>query len=96
MQCPACHADDDEVMDSRAIDDATRVRRRRECRVCQTRFTTYETYDAGEPDADTIAQQLRAVARWIQRGAVRADGERAPIDDARSQPPDHPHGGDRG
>jgi transcriptional repressor NrdR len=33
-------------VDSRDLDDATTVRRRRECLACQTRFTTYERVES--------------------------------------------------
>ncbi|HUW02119.1 MAG TPA: transcriptional regulator NrdR [Acidimicrobiales bacterium] len=42
MRCPACGDDDDKVVDSRASDDATAIRRRRECLSCRRRFTTFE------------------------------------------------------
>jgi len=42
VRCPACAADDDKVIDSRATDDGGAVRRRRECLACGSRFTTYE------------------------------------------------------
>ena len=42
MRCPFCSADDDKVVDSRPADDASSVRRRRECLVCGKRYTTYE------------------------------------------------------
>jgi transcriptional repressor NrdR len=42
MRCPWCDADDDRVVDSRAADAASAIRRRRECNVCHRRFTTYE------------------------------------------------------
>lgn len=42
MRCPACASLDDKVVDSRATDDGTAVRRRRECLDCATRFTTFE------------------------------------------------------
>jgi transcriptional repressor NrdR len=42
MRCPKCQARDDKVIDSRAIKDETVIRRRRECLVCESRFTTYE------------------------------------------------------
>jgi len=42
MRCPKCQARDDKVIDSRAIKDETVIRRRRECIVCDHRFTTYE------------------------------------------------------
>jgi transcriptional repressor NrdR len=42
MRCPACDADDDKVVDSRAADDGAAIRRRRACLACGRRFTTYE------------------------------------------------------
>jgi transcriptional repressor NrdR len=42
VRCPYCQADDDKVVDSRPADDATSVRRRRECLGCGKRYTTYE------------------------------------------------------
>lgn len=42
MRCPYCQADDDKVVDSRPLDDAAAVRRRRECLACGRRFTTHE------------------------------------------------------
>lgn len=42
MRCPGCGVDDDRVVDSRAAEDATAIRRRRECLGCGCRFTTYE------------------------------------------------------
>ncbi len=41
MRCPACDADDDKVVDSRAADDGAAIRRRRAC-LLRDRFTTYE------------------------------------------------------
>ncbi len=45
MRCPACGADDDKVVDSRTSDDATAIRRRRQCLACTHRFTTFERVD---------------------------------------------------
>ena len=42
MKCPYCGADDDRVVDSRALKEGAEIRRRRECIVCGRRFTTYE------------------------------------------------------
>ena len=42
MRCPFCRIDNDRVIDSRAGDDGTSIRRRRECVGCRRRFTTYE------------------------------------------------------
>lgn len=40
MKCPFCGAEDTKVTDSRPSDKS--IRRRRECTVCDKRFTTYE------------------------------------------------------
>ena len=42
MVCPFCNAEDTAVVDSRKNVDGDAIRRRRECYVCSTRFTTYE------------------------------------------------------
>lgn len=43
MHCPFCGANDTKVIDSRLVADGDQVRRRRECIVCEERFTTFET-----------------------------------------------------
>ena len=45
MRCPACGFDDSRVIDSRPTEEGS-IRRRRECRRCKKRFTTYEIFDA--------------------------------------------------
>jgi transcriptional repressor NrdR len=42
VRCPYCEVDDDKVVDSRPLDTAAAVRRRRECLACGRRFTTHE------------------------------------------------------
>jgi transcriptional repressor NrdR len=46
MRCPQCGDRDTRVVDSRDLDDAATIRRRRECTACATRFTTYERIEA--------------------------------------------------
>ena len=43
MHCPFCRHGDSRVVDSRAADDGTAIRRRRQCPECNRRFTTVET-----------------------------------------------------
>lgn len=45
VQCPACHADDSKVVDSRVAEDGAAIRRRRQCLTCSQRFTTFERVD---------------------------------------------------
>jgi transcriptional repressor NrdR len=42
MRCPWCSADEDRVVDSRPAGGGAAIRRRRECRTCRRRFTTFE------------------------------------------------------
>ena len=45
MKCMYCGCIDSKVIDSRAAEDGTIIRRRRECTSCGKRFTTYETIE---------------------------------------------------
>ena len=49
MRCPFCKAEDTAVIDSRMSDDGDSVRRRRECKSCDKRFTTYERVEMSMP-----------------------------------------------
>jgi transcriptional repressor NrdR len=42
VRCPFCKEDQDKVIDSRSSDAGRVIRRRRQCLVCNRRFTTYE------------------------------------------------------
>jgi transcriptional repressor NrdR len=42
VRCPACSSLEDKVVDSRASEDSSAIRRRRECLACGRRFTTFE------------------------------------------------------
>lgn len=42
MRCPYCQEYESRVIDSRASEDGSSIRRRRECIACKRRFTTYE------------------------------------------------------
>lgn len=42
MRCPFCGSEDSQVKDSRPVEDGTSIRRRRQCRGCGARFTTFE------------------------------------------------------
>ncbi len=42
MYCPFCSTEDTKVIDSRVVPESNHVRRRRECSLCDARFTTFE------------------------------------------------------
>jgi transcriptional repressor NrdR len=42
LRCPSCNSDESKVVDSRDSESGDAIRRRRECLVCERRYTTYE------------------------------------------------------
>lgn len=42
MKCPFCGKGENEVLESRIVEEGAVIRRRRECSGCSKRFTTYE------------------------------------------------------
>ena len=73
VECPFCHEDDDRVVDSRASGGA--IRRRRECRACSRRFTTYERAES-EPRLRVIKKDGTTREAYdrskIRQGLMRA------------------------
>jgi|SRR3989304_6884677 len=51
MKCPFCAVIDTEVLESRVVEDGAGIRRRRECKKCGKRFTTFE--------------EVRGTALWV-------------------------------
>ena len=49
MHCPFCSAVDTKVIDSRLVGEGSSVRRRRQCLVCNERFTTFEVAELVMP-----------------------------------------------
>ncbi|MDR0990740.1 MAG: transcriptional regulator NrdR [Propionibacteriaceae bacterium] len=47
MYCPYCKHADSRVLDTRVADDGASIRRRRQCPVCDRRFTTIEQVQLG-------------------------------------------------
>jgi transcriptional repressor NrdR len=46
MRCPICHLAETDVIDTRKLYDGDVIRRRRRCRACGRRFTTYERIES--------------------------------------------------
>jgi len=46
MRCPYCQHPDTDVLDTRKLNDGEIIRRRRRCRHCSRRFTTYERVES--------------------------------------------------
>lgn len=78
MRCPSCGTDRDKVIDSRAADDGTAIRRRRECEACGRRFTTYERLERAAPLVVVKRDGSRVPfdADRLARGVLAACGKR--------------------
>jgi transcriptional repressor NrdR len=46
MRCPFCQHQETDVLDTRKLNDGEIIRRRRKCRTCGRRFTTYERIES--------------------------------------------------
>ena len=79
MHCPFCRHDDSRVVDSRATDDGTSIRRRRQCPECGRRFTTVETASltvikrSGAAEPFSRAKVLAGVRKACQGRPVSED-----------------------
>lgn len=94
MRCPQCGEHETRVVDSRDLDDAATIRRRRECSACSTRFTTYERIEAArlivvkrdgtrqEFDRDKLASGLR---KALTRRPVAAGAADVAADEIESE-----------
>jgi transcriptional repressor NrdR len=49
MHCPFCGASDTKVIDTRLIAEGEQTKRRRECPICNERFTTFESAELVMP-----------------------------------------------
>ncbi|HMR33294.1 MAG TPA: transcriptional regulator NrdR [Geminicoccaceae bacterium] len=86
MRCPFCGAEDTQVKDSRPVEDAAVIRRRRQCGVCGARFTTAERVQLRELvvtkkdgrkvpfDREKLARSIRIATR--KRGVTDDQIER--------------------
>jgi transcriptional repressor NrdR len=81
MRCPNCSVSDDHVVDSREVDEAHAVRRRRECRNCGYRFTTVERL--AEPEVFVVKRSGDREPFQLDKviAGVRAATKNRPVDD---------------
>ena len=90
MRCPFCLNLDSKVLDSRQTEEGASIRRRRECTVCQKRFTTYERLDEmpflvikkdGGREAFSRAKILNGVLRACEKRPISLESIEAMVDD---------------
>ncbi|HVL99846.1 MAG TPA: transcriptional regulator NrdR [Egibacteraceae bacterium] len=82
MRCPYCGIDDDRVIDSRATEEGAAVRRRRECRACTQRFSTYERAEQLSVSVRKRNGALEAFDRRKVAAGMAKATKNLPVDDA--------------
>lgn len=78
MNCPFCGNSESKVVDSRDTEAGDAIRRRRECLVCERRFTTYERVDempllVAKRDGHTEVFERSKLLRGLVRACVKRD-----------------------
>lgn len=77
MQCPYCHHDNTNVLESRITEDGGAMRRRRECVKCGKRFTTYERAEGVDIKVVKKSGKIEDFDREkLKRGVMKATWKR--------------------
>ncbi|MDO5564236.1 MAG: transcriptional regulator NrdR [Eubacteriales bacterium] len=94
MKCPFCGTEDTGVIDSRPSDDGLSIRRRRECKECKKRFTTYEKQDTmpllvikkdGNREAYDRSKVEKGILRSCEKRPISANTINKMLDDIESK-----------
>lgn len=94
MNCPFCNNRESRVLESRLTSENSSIRRRRECEVCQKRFTTYERVEAmqllvvkasGNREPYSREKLRAGVARACAKTAVTANQVDELVDDLETE-----------
>lgn len=77
MQCPYCHHDNTNVLESRITAEGGAMRRRRECVKCGKRFTTYERAEGVDIKVVKKSGKIEDFDREkLRRGIMKATWKR--------------------
>jgi len=89
MKCPNCGSSESKVIDSRPVEEGNSIRRRRECLVCQKRFTTFEVLESvqilvvkkdGNKELFDRSKMLAGIMKACQKRPVRGEEIAAEIE----------------
>ncbi len=80
MRCPFCTASDTHVIDSRQFDSGKQVRRRRVCKQCKRRFTSYEKPNLNLPKIVKSDQRREPFDENKLRLGIELSIQKRPID----------------
>lgn len=79
MRCPRCDSPKTRVVDSREGGDGRSVRRRRECEVCEFRYTTFERLEESLPMVIKKGGQRESFDRYKVLSGLRKACEKRPV-----------------
>lgn len=95
MKCPYCHHEDTQVTDSRLASEGEVVKRRRQCKNCKRRFTTYERIERigltvvkrrdGRREEYSREKLTRGMKLALTKRAVSPDQLEAAVNDIETQ-----------
>lgn len=68
MKCPKCGSESTNVLDSRNSKDKTYIKRRRNCSVCDYKFTTYERL----PELEIVVVKKSGNKQFFSRSKIKA------------------------
>ncbi len=94
MKCPYCHHEDTQVTDSRLASDGEVVKRRRQCKNCKRRFTTFERVERigvslvkrdGRREEYSREKLRQGMALALTKRKVSADQIEAAVNDIEAQ-----------
>lgn len=73
MHCPFCQSAETKVIDSRLVTETNQVRRRRQCLVCEERFTSYEVAEITLPNViKSDGTRVPFSEEKLRKGMIRA------------------------
>jgi transcriptional repressor NrdR len=94
MQCPFCQHPNNRVLESRSAESGRSIRRRRECLLCERRFTTYERIEyvpitvikrSEERELFERSKLLRGVVRACEKTGVSTQVMESLVDDIEAE-----------
>ena len=80
MHCPFCNHEETKVIDSRLAGEGRQVRRRRQCRHCGERYTTFETAELVMPRVVKRDNRRESFDEAKLRGGIARALEKRPIE----------------
>jgi transcriptional repressor NrdR len=82
MKCPYCGSDNDAVLDSRPMHEGEAIKRRRECKSCDRRFTTFETIEEMQVTVVNISEEmLQQITENVERTLTNRLDKEVPSSD---------------